>query len=81
MLQKNYLQALSYHEKACFANQNNAKSFQHWLIALYVNGQKEKALDLAKKRIITNPTELTTRALEAIIQDNWTGFTSSTRKF
>jgi tetratricopeptide (TPR) repeat protein len=81
MLQKNYPEALSSYEKASFANQNNAKSFQHYLIALYVTGQKEKALNLAKKRIISNPTELTTRALEAIIQDNPAGFTSSTQKF
>ena len=81
MLQKNYQEALSSFEKACSANQNNAKSFQHYLIALYLTGQKEKALDLARKRIITHPTELTTRALEAIIQDNPAGFASSTRKF
>ena len=81
MLQKNYTEALSSYEKASFANQYNAKSFQHYLIALYVTGQKEKALNLTKKRIITHPTEITTRALEAIIQDDPTGFASSTRKF
>ena len=81
MLQKNYPEALLSFEKASTASQNNARSFQHNLIALYITGQKEKALQLAKKRIITHPTELTTRALEAIIQNNPDEFVTSARKF
>ena len=81
MLQKNYPEAISNFEKACFSNQNNTKAFQHYLIALYAAGQKEKALSLVKNRIISHPSDLTTRALEAIIQDNPSGFASSTRGF
>lgn len=81
MLQSNYPEALSAFKKSSFSNQNNALSFHHYLIALYASGQKEKALELTRTRIISYPTELTTRALEAIIQDNAQGFASDTRKF
>jgi tetratricopeptide (TPR) repeat protein len=81
MLQKRYPEALSAFAKATLANQNNASSFHHFLIALYCNGQKEKALELTKARITINPTELTVKALEAIILVDSTGFASNTRKF
>jgi tetratricopeptide (TPR) repeat protein len=81
MLQSNYPEALSAFNKASFANQSNASALHHYLIALYAGGQKEKALELTRARINTCPTELTTRALEAIILDNSTGFVSDTRKF
>jgi tetratricopeptide (TPR) repeat protein len=81
MLQSNYPEALSAFKKASFSNQNNRSSFHHWLIALYASGQKEKALELTRTLISSYPTELTTRALEAIILDNASGFASDTRKF
>jgi tetratricopeptide (TPR) repeat protein len=81
MLQRRYPEALSAFEKATLANRNNASSFHHYLIALYCNGQKEKALELTKARITANPTELTTRALEAIIMADSTRFASDARKF
>ncbi len=81
MLQKNHSAALSSFEKASHSNQNNAKAYQHWLISLYITGQKEIALNLAKQRLLLHPTELTTRALAAIIQDSPSEFMSATRKF
>ncbi len=81
MLQRKYPEALSAFEKATLANRNNASSFHHYLIALYCNDQKEKALELTKARITANPTELTTRALEAIIMADSTRFASDARKF
>jgi len=81
MLQKNYPEALASFEKASLANHNNVIPFHHYLIALYANGLKEKALDLAKKRITAHPTELVPRALESIINDNPGEFVSTTRKF
>lgn len=81
LLQRNYPEALSAFKKASLANQNNASAFHHYLMALYVSGQKEEALELTRIRISTCPTELTPRALEAIILDNPTGFVSDTRKF
>jgi len=81
MLQNNYKEALSCFEKATFANQNNAASLHHYLIALYKTGQKDKALGLTKKRIISNPTDITARAIEAVILDDPAGFAAGTRKF
>jgi len=81
MLQGNYPEALTAFNKASLANQNNASAFHHYIMALYSSGQKEKALELTRIRISTCPTELTTRALEAIILDNPAGFVSDTRKF
>ncbi|TSA36584.1 MAG: DUF5107 domain-containing protein [Porphyromonadaceae bacterium] len=81
MLQKNYAEALVSFEKAILANQNNAGTLHHYLIALYINGQKENALELVKNRIRSNPTDLTSRALEAIILNNPVGFTSLVRDF
>ncbi|MFA5816631.1 MAG: DUF5107 domain-containing protein [Bacteroidales bacterium] len=81
MLQENYAEALVSFEKAMLANQNNAGALHHYLIALYKNGQKEEALELVKNRIAINPTDLTNRALEAIILNNPVGFTSQAREF
>ncbi len=81
LLQGNYPEALSAFMKASLANQNNASAFHHRLFALYASGQKEKALELTRTRISTCPTELTPRALEAIILDNPARFVSDTRKF
>lgn len=81
MLQKNVAEALVSFKKAILANQNNTGALHHYLIALYINGQKEEALELVKNRIKSNPTDLTTRALEAIILNNPVDFTSVTREF
>src|SRR4030042_1558378 len=81
MLQRNYPEALITFKKASLANQNNASAFHHYLLVLYAGGRKEKALELTRTRINACPTELTPRALEAIILDDPTGFVSDTRKF
>jgi len=81
MLQKNFKEALAEFEKGSMANQNNASAINHYLIALYAGGQKEKAHEKTKIRIKSFPTELPPRALEAIILDDPAKFASDTRKF
>jgi tetratricopeptide (TPR) repeat protein len=81
MLQRKYQEALSAFERACQANMNNEASFHHYIIAMYAIGQKEKAMELIRTRIRSNPTELVPRALEAMILNDPAGFISGTRKF
>ncbi len=81
MLQHKTGEALSAFDKACRANENNEAAFHHYMVAMFVSGQKEKALALARARISTNPTELVPRALEAVILNDPAGFVSTSRKF
>ncbi len=81
MLQKDYPEAISAFEKAIVGNQNNTGALHHYLFALYKNGQKEEALELVRNRLILNPTDLTNRALEAVIENNPAGFAAVTRDF
>lgn len=81
MLQKNFEEALELFEKALIANQNNTDALHHLMIALYANGEKNKVAELARNRVTVNPTDLTARALDAIIQDNAPDFVSTVSKF
>lgn len=80
MLQHNINEALGAFEKAVSANLNNKTAVLQYEIALYADGQKEKALDVASKQMAANPTDLTSRALTALITNNPDGFLSSARK-
>lgn len=80
MLQNNYSDAIGQFEKAMAANQNNSGALHDYLIARYRNGQKEEVLRSLKDRIVRNPTDLTSRALEAIILNDPGRLTSYARK-
>ncbi len=70
MLENNYDEAEKYFLKAHLSDLNDPLIYHHYLLAIYANGKKEKALDLASKRIEEYPTELTTRFLLAISEQN-----------
>ena len=70
MLEKKYTDAIGYFEKALLGNQNNTAAFHHFCAALYMDSEGSKALELIRDRIVANPTDLTGRALEAIITGN-----------
>ncbi len=80
MLQMKFDEALTIFEKAVVASQNNKAAMHHYFIALYMTGQAEEALMLVKNRIVMNPTDLTARALEGIIQKDPAGFAGAVRK-
>ena len=81
MLEERLPEAISAFSKAKNANLDNATASHHYLIALYAAGRRDEALGLAKARISACPTELTPRALVALILDDPAGFATDTRKF
>jgi len=66
MLNNEYGEAEKYFLKAHLSNLNDPLIYHHYLLATYADGKKEKALALASKRIEDYPTELSTRFLLAI---------------
>ncbi len=66
MLENDYREAVKYFSKAYLSDLNDPLIYHHYLLATYANGKKEKALALASKRVEEYPTELPTRFLLAI---------------
>ncbi len=66
MLENDYGEAEKYFLKAYLSDLNDPLIYHHYLLATYANGKKEKALAFASKRIEEYPTELPTRFLLAI---------------
>ncbi|MFH0761712.1 MAG: DUF5107 domain-containing protein [Bacteroidota bacterium] len=81
MIERKYTDAIGYFEKAILGNQNNTAAFHNFCIALYADGQVSKALGLIKNRIVLNPTDLTSRALQAIILKNPATLTTAARQY
>ena len=81
MRQKNYSEAIEQFEKAMAANQNNSDALHGYLIARYCHGQKKEVLPLLKNLIEKSPTDLTSRALIAIIMNDPSGLTSYARRY
>ena len=63
MIEKRFSDAEGYFLQACQSDQNDPLLYHHYLSALYASGEKEKAVELATKRIEKHPTELTPRFL------------------
>lgn len=70
MLEKQYAEAAGYFKQSLLGNQNNTAAFHHLCTALYKDRMMSKALELLRERIAANPTDLTGRALEAVITNN-----------
>jgi tetratricopeptide (TPR) repeat protein len=81
MLQKKYQEAQEFFGKALQADQNNISARHHQLIGLYVNGQIQKAGEELRTVIEANPTDLTARALLAIIKKDPAGFVKTAREY
>ncbi|MFA6126875.1 MAG: DUF5107 domain-containing protein [Bacteroidales bacterium] len=80
MLQENFAEALGAFGKATVADGNSTGALHHYLIALFLNQEKQKALELVRKRVGRNPTDLTSRALEAIILNKPSDFVIASRE-
>jgi tetratricopeptide (TPR) repeat protein len=81
MLQKNYTDAKESFGKAMEASRINTAAVHHYLIAMLMTGQGDQALKLVKNHIALNPTDLTGRAIEALILKNAADFVKTSRNF
>ncbi len=66
MIEKQYAEATNYFLEASLSNPKDPLLYHHYLLSLYAMGEKEKAADLAEKRSVNYPTELTPRFLKVI---------------
>lgn len=70
MLEKQFSEAKNNFQKACQSDLNDPLLYHHFLMALYASGDKERAIELATKRIADYPTELVPRFLLVISGQN-----------
>ncbi len=66
MLEKRFLEAKEYFQKASLLDKSDPLLYHHYLIGLYTSGEKDKTVELANKRIKEFPTELVPRFLLVI---------------
>ncbi len=81
MIQKKVHEAMTFFTKATQADQNNISARHHRLMGLYVNGGVKEAGEELTRDIETNPTDLTARALKAIIEKDPAGFVKIAREY
>ncbi len=81
MLQKDYTGATGFFKGAYTSNGNNKSALHHYLIGLYMTGQSNTAAVELKDCLVSNPTDLTARALLAIIDNDPVGFTKIAREY
>ena len=81
MLQKKFKDAIGHFEQALSANQNNTAAFNHYCIALFAEGSGSKAMELVKNKLVLTPTDLTSRALEAVVLKNALKLTTPAREY
>ncbi len=66
MMQKKYELAQMYFAKAHHTDLNDPILYHHYLLSMLKSGKKDKALELATKRIAMNPTELVPRFIQLV---------------
>ena len=81
MWEKQFSEAKKYFLKACQSDQHDPLLYHHFLMALYASGEKEKAVELATKRITDYPTELVPRFLLVVSGLNSDNNVTGIRKF
>ncbi len=81
MVQKRFAEALEFFIKATLADQNNISARHHKLMGRYVNGGLKEAGEELRRDIEANPTDLTARALKAIIGKDPVSFVKVAREY
>jgi len=81
MREKQFYEAEKYFLKAHRSDPNDPLLYHHFLWATYAMGNKEDAVNLAKKRIEEYPTELTTRFLMLVSNQDTNSNVDAIRDF
>ncbi len=81
MSEMKYSEAQKYFLKAYRSDLNDPLLYHHFMLATYASGDKEKAVELATKRIAAYPTELTPRFLLVVSDKNSVSNVNAIRDF
>ena len=81
MLEKKFVEARKYFQKAFHSDLNDPLLYHHFILATYASGDKGKAREMATKRINEYPTELTPRFLLVVADINRTQTVKEIRDF